>query len=211
MRYCKALVLLVVLVAIGYAGLNLCLWAAAAAGNAKIARYVLLLGANVNFRGPQGRTPLMNAASENRLEVAVLLIRHGADVNAVSGDNRTPLGFATGRGHNDMVALLLDNGANIEIGTRIPQWTPLMEAAAHKFVATTSLLLSRGASVRSRSTEGKTALMYAVQTQGNSDVIKLLVTAGADLDATDSNGKTALMLAQGDENVKLLRKLGVGN
>lgn len=72
------------------------------------------LGANVNARERNGRTPLHHAANNGHLEVIELLVRSGADTEARDVEGMTPLMWArisrTGR-KNEIVATLLSLGA----------------------------------------------------------------------------------------------------
>ena len=74
-------------------------------------------------------------------------------------------------------------------------------------------MLEAGAQVNDQNESGRTALMYAVESnvlQVQKKVVTALLNAGADIMLKNKDGKTALMLAQtrgyGDKFLKLLRK-----
>lgn len=70
----------------------------------------------------------------------------------------------------------------------------LIEAAARGDAAQVRSLLTKGASVRARDTEGRTALVAA--TYGNHvDAARLLISAGADVNAQDNLRNSAFLLA----------------
>jgi ankyrin repeat protein len=58
-------------------------------------------------------TPLMFAAREGDVASARLLVAAGADVNAVAGDGKDALGLAVFNGNYDVASLLVDSRANL--------------------------------------------------------------------------------------------------
>ena len=98
----------------------------------------------------------------------------------------------------------VDAGYNVDIS----RYTPLMNAAKNKDVATVKSLLANGAKVDERNEDGETALMIAANFVGNTQVVKTLLAHKADMNArTNRYRETALMSAAstGDtECVKLL-------
>ena len=69
-------------------------------------------GADPNFRGPDGYTPLHIAAHENYPELAKVLIKYGAKVDLKDSYGNTPLHVAAYRGHADVAKVLLESGAD---------------------------------------------------------------------------------------------------
>jgi ankyrin repeat protein len=74
-------------------------------------RYLVALGADLNVRNDEGRTPLMNAAIEHKLFPVKALIALGADVDAKDNSGRTALAHAVARKSHHVVRLLRMNGA----------------------------------------------------------------------------------------------------
>jgi len=73
--------------------------------------------ADVNFKGKDGRTPLMWAAG-NSLETTKILLENGADVNANGNDGMTAFiqstfGILSKKVDTEVMDLLLENGANV--------------------------------------------------------------------------------------------------
>jgi len=112
---------------------------------------------NLSIKNPQGETPLMLAALNNKLALAKLLIQRGADVNQAGW---TPLHYAATKGHIDMMRLMIDHSAYLDAespnGT-----TPLMMAAHYGTPMATKLLLEEGADPRIQNRLGINALEFA--------------------------------------------------
>ena len=85
--------------------LNLELWRAATKGDSNSVRNCLQNGADPNYMGSQGTTPLMEASWEGHMDIVRLLLEAGADVKSrVTG--RSAVDFAKARGHRDIVRML---------------------------------------------------------------------------------------------------------
>jgi len=84
---------------------------------------------------------------------------------------------------------VLDRGADVNVKAR---YTPLMLAAATGVFDCVKLLVSKGAAVNARTTDGATALLYAAQ-GGNVECVKFLMRKGADITAKNRHGVTPLM------------------
>ena len=134
------------------------------------ARILINLGAQINVGE---RTALHEATEAGHKEMVALLISKGAHVNVGSW---TPLHVATqpNTGYIDIAGLLIDAGADIEAG----DWTPLMEAAYyHKDMV--SFLISKGANVNAKTSNGWTVLDSAEDDEGRPDIADLLRKHGA--------------------------------
>ena len=103
--------------------------------NTEAALLLIKYGANVNFRGRNGRTPLLLASDGGRYP----------EMNPESPK---------------VVQALLDRGANINARDE-DGITPLLMAAYHLRPVIIRQLLRQGANVHARDREGKTALFYA--------------------------------------------------
>ena len=141
-------------------------------------------GADVNFKGKDGRTPLMWAAG-NSLETTKILLESGADVNAKGDDGMTAFiqstfGILSKKVDTEVMDLLLENGANVNFA------------------------------LSSRDAAGWTSMLFAV-VNGDYDLVKYLLSQGANVNHTSNEGSTALSLARQEkykEIISLLRKHG---
>ena len=142
-------------------------------------------GADVNFRGRGGKTPLMWAAG-NSYKTTKLLIENGADVKAKADDGMTAfiqatLGIQSKRVTTDVMDLLLKNGANVNASTSgkdFSGWTALLFATVNGDEELVDYLLRQGAFVNHTSDEGQSALSLAIQEEYES-IIQLLKKHGA--------------------------------
>lgn len=75
------------------------------------------IGADVNWRGSDGTTPLLAAVRRSHTDTAHFLIVHGADINARGADSLTALHVACRRGDMPTTNLLLDYGADVSLQT----------------------------------------------------------------------------------------------
>jgi len=134
-------------------------------------------GADVNFKGKDGRTPLMWAAG-NSLETTKILLENGADVKAKGDDGmtafiQTTFGILSKKVSTEVMNLLLENGADVN-----------------------SALTGKDAS-------GWTSLLFA-SVNGNKDLVKYLILHGADVNHTSNEGSTALSLARQEKDEALV-------
>lgn len=69
----------------------------------------------INQRNTDYYTPLMFAASQNKIKIVELLLKYGANPNINNYSNRSPLFEAVYHQNYDMVQLLIKNGADINL------------------------------------------------------------------------------------------------
>ncbi len=158
-------------------------------------------------------TPLMLAASLDRVEIVKLLLSKGADIKHVNEVGFTVLAFAARQGSVKSVEVLLSYGM-IDVNCQIKNTMTALIWAAHakpeqldiqgpvdpmeikqKMFDTVSLLLENGADVNAIGKDGITALITAVNKKDNLEIIELLLKYKADVNAKDNGGITALMVA----------------
>lgn len=88
-------------------------------GQAEVARYLVLKGADVNLPSNNGFHvyPIHSAAAGNYTDIVRLLVTNGALVNVKQQAGTTPLHSAAQNGNTEILILLLEHGA--EVNTRM--------------------------------------------------------------------------------------------
>jgi hypothetical protein len=155
-----------------------------AAANGDIVKVQALLaqGANVNARGPDGRTALEYVMHrfKKEEELVEVLIAAGANVNFANDRGETVLMYAT-YSRGKMVNLLLAAGADVNARAKDGR-TALIHA-----------------------------VQAATSGTGSIENLKTLIGAGADVNARDKFGRTALSIAEKEHNqeiVSILKQAG---
>jgi ankyrin repeat protein len=127
-------------------------------------RDVIDKGANVNWRGVNGFTPLIIAARHtDNVDLVKLLIEKGADVNADDNTGQTALMQAAWFGHADVVRVLAEKGADLNAKESKGGSTALMMAFGDRPHANTvRVLIEKGADINARNKDGLTVLGNAL-------------------------------------------------
>ena len=80
---------------------------------------IITEGADANFRGPKGETPLLLAVRhahknmEAAIQIVALLVEHGANVNAATNDGETCVTRAAVLNYPKLLRYLVDNGGDV--------------------------------------------------------------------------------------------------
>ncbi|MCJ7764340.1 MAG: ankyrin repeat domain-containing protein [Thiovulaceae bacterium] len=109
-------------------------------------RLLMQLGADVNYRDLNGRTPLMLAASMGRLPAVEILMSNYASATVIDNFGWSALMFGVYYNHFHVVAYMLDNGVNPNLISE-QGLTALKIAREHKRHKMADLLLGYGAIV----------------------------------------------------------------
>ncbi|KAK4164777.1 ankyrin repeat-containing domain protein [Cladorrhinum sp. PSN259] len=178
------------------------LHAAASKGDIKLLQKLLSSGtvANIEERGADGRTPLLEAADSGKTEAIRFLLDSGADATAADNEGQTALHYAVYRNQRINVSLLLEYGARSvidwksKLGTRS---TVLGLASSKGYFDVLKLLLDSGdCDVLCQNDAGFNPLHLAVgappPTTVDARVVRELVERGCDVEARDGSGETAL-------------------
>lgn len=178
-----------------------------------MARMLLERGADIDFRNKFGAAPLSYAVWHSDVQPWVLswLIANGAAVDFADNDGETPLYSVAQRGALEKAALLLEAGADPDsrCGTR----RPLHAAADDHMAGMVELLLANGATVHAKSSDGWTALHYALRGSVDADdtsrapVVRMLLEKGANPNARNRFGATPLHFAAGMNDLEIVRLL----
>ena len=158
------------------------------AGHIGTTKYLIGKGADVNRVSASGSFPLLSAATQGDDQLVKVLLAAGADPRMKKGKRTALIAAAEGK-YPKIVERLAASANHSELDTA------LQIASVTGSTAVIDILLTRGASVFTRSPENQTALMYAA-TAGNIDVVRLLLRNGANRYALDSEDQTAAAMAQ---------------
>ncbi len=160
----------------------------------------------VSHAGPQ--EDFFNALAAMDGATMKRAIDQGASPNFVF-KGMTPLLTAVGAGRADMARVLIDLGADVNDsgGASDSQFIPPLSFAAASDQATlTELLLSRGANIEAKDSNGATAIEDSAG-MGRLKMVALLAGAGADVNARASDGDTPLHLAAWNGHAEVVRLL----
>ena len=161
-------------------GAKLDVFEAAAAGRLERVRELLAAHPElITARAPDGWTALHLAAHFRHLPVVELLLSRGADVNARSENSHANTALhaaAAGGADRALLQRLVQAGVEVD-ATQGGGYTGLHEAASLGRADLVTLLLEAGASVQSRTDEGRTPAELA-RANGHEDVAALLTSWG---------------------------------
>jgi len=183
---------------------------AAVSGDADRAARALRAGARLEVRDSRGRTPLLLAATHDRVAVARLLVFLGADPDALDDQNDTPWLVTGVTGSVAMAEVLLAADPDLTITNRFGG-TSLIPASERGHLAYVRRVVQTGIDVNHVNDLGWTALLEAVILGDGSrvyrEIVRTLLDAGADPSIPDSNGVTALEHARERGHTAMLRVL----
>jgi uncharacterized protein len=175
------------------------LLAAAESGDATAAALAIRAGASLETRDERDRTPLLLAATQDRLGVARLLVYLGADPDALDDRHDTPWLVTGVTGSADMLEVLLPAEPDLRIRNRFGG-TSLIPASERGHVAYVRRAVRTGIEVNHVNNLGWTALLEAVILGDGSrryrQIMTILLDAGADPKIADRQGVTALQHAE---------------
>lgn len=169
---------------------------AAHRGDLATVRNLLDQGHDANEVDPHDNsTPLIRAASENRLNVMQLLIGRGADVN-----KGYPLGAAAVHNNREAVKVLLSHGADLGRSRVGDVPVAFLGAAQHGHLDMLKLLSADGAGIRSLSDRGRAHLLCSAIWMGQEqpgllEMVTYLLSQGAPVNLAVEQGQTPLHLA----------------
>ncbi|SEF02278.1 hypothetical protein SAMN04489740_3809 [Arthrobacter alpinus] len=172
-----------------------------AATNNDSAAVVALLadGAQLEFKGAEGRTALVAATKSNAVAAAKSLMAAGANVNTKDDLQDSAFLYAGAEALDEILEMTLAHGADVKSTNRYGG-TALIPACEHGHVSTVKILLAAEVPVDHVNNLGWTGLLEAVILgtggEAHQEVVRLLIQAGANVNLADANGVTALAHAQ---------------
>lgn len=178
----------------------------------KLAKALIMEGADVNLRRRDGWTPLIEVTSNlhTHFELVRFLLDNGAEVNARNDDGWTALLGSAFSKQVQMVRVLLDYGADIGLRTRKEPYTTLSLAAAIGSSVLVGHLLGRAVFISSPET---VEVLRVASCTRNYEVLHMHLDQEADVDAElhDTVGvlkyikfETALLIALASGKVGVL-------
>ncbi|MHB1947855.1 MAG: ankyrin repeat domain-containing protein [Gammaproteobacteria bacterium] len=162
--------------------------------------------ANVNQKGPDGRTPLHIAATIGNAAMVTLLLANGAKPNAKAESDATPLHAAALGGNLEVVEILLKNKKTNPEAQLTSGQTPLAFAALLGHVEVMELLIKNKSSPTKSDKEGVTPLIAACL-GGSHDAVKFVLEQKVNPKESGSTGISALHAAAMSGNVDILNTL----
>lgn len=157
-------------------------------GNNARVKELLDKGVDVNTRGNDRNTPIMEAAYAGHLDTVKLLLDHGADLSAKKNDGATPIALA---------------GRSKEVVELFRNVTALVDAATKGNNQLVKDLIDKGTPVNGLDHGGNSALQSACYA-GKVDTVKLLLEKGANPNIKKSDGETPLTLAMGQKHADIV-------
>uniref|UniRef100_A0A1Y1KH18 Palmitoyltransferase n=3 Tax=Photinus pyralis TaxID=7054 RepID=A0A1Y1KH18_PHOPY len=171
----------------------------AAINNRKeIMRFFIDNGSEVDAVGGElDATPLHWATRQGHLDAVVLLMNAGADPTLRDAEGCSCIHLAAQFGHTALVAYFVARGVSPDLQDR-GGMTPLMWSCWKVCsLDPTRLLLTLGASTKlTDSTQGNTALHWAILSRNTTAISTLIIQSNASLDIPNHRGDTPLALLQ---------------
>lgn len=163
---------------------------ACAAGNWRLAKFLIERGAKAE---PSGGQPalLLAAGFEDEAAGVQLLLRHKGRVDSRGHGGRTALLQACQAGNGEVVAALLAAGADVGVADA-QGITPLLEASRSGRVELLPLLLAARPDPQAVDAQGRNALALACQAGAPVALVQALLDYGVDPQTTDRDGRRPL-------------------
>ncbi|WP_338405958.1 ankyrin repeat domain-containing protein [Wolbachia endosymbiont (group A) of Longitarsus flavicornis] len=170
-------------------------------GNLNRVKGLITGGANLETKDNNDNTPLHNACNNGHFNVAKYLIEKGASLKAKNKDDKTPLELADHKGYINIVEMIkqIQSGLDEELLSAVKNGDPNK----------VDDLVSHGASLEVKDSNGNTLLHYASQ-NGHLKVVEYLIEKGASLKAKNKDGNTPLDLAVKENIKEFLKKAQSG-
>ncbi len=137
---------------------------------------LLNAGAEIDYQGRYGNTPLIEAVVCDHLEATKLLIIKGSCLEVYNKEGDNSLLIAVQKGNVEIAKELLEAGVNVNSSNSYG-CTSSMIAAKHNDSSMVQLLIDYKADVKKLDDQGRDALHYALG-KGNEEVANILIATG---------------------------------
>lgn len=162
-------------------------------------------GADINAEDNQGWTPLCCGIRRENKQVCELLLTLGAKKTATV--EIAEFFAAAEKGDMKIFKALLEKNQGFAKARDDTDRTPLHVVMIRQQEEMVEMLISRGADVNAKDSEGETPLLSAFWCPEYKKIPEILVNAGADVNCTDSSGRTPLHHAVSHNDKKLVEFL----
>lgn len=158
--------------------------------------------ADVNFYGPDGRTPLHRAAYAGRQDIIELLLEHGADINAATASGSGLVDIAFNTHQHDLIIFLWERGIELTAEN-----SELVRTGGNRNLFEFAIRYDLGALARRMMLANprliehrmgrfeRTPLMYAAG-WGNEEMVRWLISQGANYRTMDREAATPEEIAR---------------
>jgi len=174
-------------------------------GNPEIIELILSHVPSIDSITKEGVTPLMVAASNDKLQAVKCLLEHGADPSLQDNNGWNVLHFASPGGNPEIIELILSHVPSIDSITKKGS-TPLMLAVYNAKLQAVKYLLEHGADPSLQDITGWNVLHYASQ-GGNPEIIELMLSHVPSIDSIIKEGVTPLMVAASNDKLQAVKYL----
>lgn len=154
-------------------------------GNLKLLKYLISVGANINFCEHAGN-PLHIAAEQNNFEIVKYMILIGTDIDILNDSEQTPSMIATKHGNLELLKYFVSMGC--EIFVKDSNGRGLLHFACGTNLEIVQYLVSIGCDFNSQTTAHETPIFTAAAA-GKIEIVQFLITIGSIL---HSNGESLL-------------------
>jgi ankyrin repeat protein len=161
-------------------------------GSPKAADLLLQYGAEVDSKGLNGATPLLNTTEKGFTELAAFFIENGADVTVKAKDTgATTLHLAVNSGYLDLVELLVKHNAplhDLDIGKQTPAMLCLIKGRSDML----EIMYRKDPSVLEYATQDLQTMLHIAAASGHAEMVRFLLDKGFDPEALNRAGETPI-------------------